>query len=177
MTSSDQRARIAEALKVAEEILSHTDAEMRPAFAGPVLDHLLRGTAVGTPGPRENGLGAHAGAEATDNRSLDIADVYHRSDPQTDQDRALVAAYWIQEVQKMNPFESRAVNNALKRLGYPIANITRSLTELASVRPQLVFQVEKSGRTQQAQKKYRVTEAGIRAVQNMQKAGKETTSG
>jgi hypothetical protein len=107
---------------------------------------------------------------------LDIADLYHSCDPQSDQDRALVAAYWIQETQKVNPFESRAVNNALKSLGYPIANITRALTDLASVRPQLVFQVQKSGQTRQAQKKYRVTEAGIRFVRNMQRA-KESPSG
>lgn len=85
----------------------------------------------------------------------------------TDADRALIGGYWFQVVQGQETFTGFQVNNELKNAGHGIGNITDALTTLQRRTPAHVRQTMKSGRTRQARKTYKLTVAGIRAVQAM----------
>jgi len=87
--------------------------------------------------------------------------------PSTDSEKALVIGYWLQYHQGVEEFESAKVNSNLKQLGHQISNVTRAFTHLQSRDPQLAIQTKKSGRTQQARKKYQITDAGKRYVEDM----------
>ena len=87
--------------------------------------------------------------------------------PSTDADRALVGGYWFQVVQGRETFTGFQVNNELKNAGHGIGNITDALTTLQRRSPAQVRQTMKSGRTRQARKTYKLTVAGVRAVQAM----------
>jgi hypothetical protein len=87
--------------------------------------------------------------------------------PSTIAERALIGGYWFQVVQGEGTFTGLQVNNELKNAGHGIGNITDALTTLQSRSPAQVRQVMKSGRTKQARKTYKLTVAGIRAVQTM----------
>jgi hypothetical protein len=97
----------------------------------------------------------------------DVAALIDRANPDGTQDRVLTVAYWFQDLQGGEDFDSKSVNDVLKDLGHPAANITKELTRLMEKSPQLVRQIEKSGRSRQARKRYRLTDAGRRRVQEM----------
>jgi hypothetical protein len=97
----------------------------------------------------------------------DASELYSQAAPETEQERALVVAYWVQEVQGKGEFDSQTVNSQLKNLGHGVSNITRALDDLKKQKPQLVIQIEKSGRTKQARKRYKVTVAGKAEVKKM----------
>jgi hypothetical protein len=96
-----------------------------------------------------------------------ISDLMDAANPTTTADHVLVASYWFQILQGQEDFTSQAVNSELKDLGRESKNITDSFNTLMKRTPPAVRQVQKSGSTRQARKKYRLTEPGIRAVQRM----------
>ncbi len=81
--------------------------------------------------------------------------------------KALVAGYWVQVCEGADSFESLSANKALKDLGYGIPNITQAITGLKDRNPAFVIQLKKSGTSKQARKTYKVTKAGIEAVEEM----------
>jgi len=97
----------------------------------------------------------------------DIATLYDAASPKTDAERALVAGYWYQQLEGRADLDAQTVNKALKNLGHGISNITWALMELQKGKPALVLQTHKSGKSKQARKKYKLTEAGIRTVKRM----------
>jgi hypothetical protein len=96
-----------------------------------------------------------------------ISDLMDATSPTTTADHVLVASYWFQVVQGQDDFTSQAVNSELKDLGQESKNITDSFNTLMKRTPPAVRQVQKSGSTRQARKKYRLTEPGIRTVRRM----------
>lgn len=108
---------------------------------------------------------ADAGAEAAGHAS--IGDLFDAADPQSEADRVLVAAYWLQVVEQAESFEAFPLSRHLKHLGHPVSNITRALGSVIGQTPRLVLQTSKSGRTRQARKRYKLTREGIRRVQAM----------
>lgn len=96
-----------------------------------------------------------------------FVDLFDRASPETETDRALVGAYWFQVVQDLGTFTGRMVNDLLKDAGHGVSNITRALDSLQRQKPALVRQVSKSGKSRQARKTYKLTEAGIRRVQSL----------
>lgn len=97
----------------------------------------------------------------------DVADLYHAAQPQTEAEKALVAGYWFQVHEKQKDFGAQVVNTALKNLGERVSNITTAMSALADRKPALAMQVKKKGTTKQARKQYRLTTAGIEAVERM----------
>lgn len=75
--------------------------------------------------------------------------------------------YWFQVIRAEADLDSQSLNTELKHLGYPIGNITRAVSALASSTPRLVVQIKKGGTTRQARKKFRLTVEGIRRVEAM----------
>lgn len=96
-----------------------------------------------------------------------FAELFDAALPKSNADRALVAGYWLQVCQGAESFGGQAVNTELKHLGEAIANITNALESLKIQKPALALQLKKSGKSQQARKSYKITVAGVRAVEAM----------
>lgn len=71
-------------------------------------------------------------------------------------------------------FTSQEVNSELKNLGHGVTNITSAFSSLMKRKPALAMQTAKSGATQQARKRYKLTHAGRTAVQSMIQAKRES---
>lgn len=108
-----------------------------------------------------------AAASPTSREFSTVGELLESAGPEGTQDRILTVAYWLQELQGAEDFGSQPVNDSLKDMGHPVANITKELTRLMERAPQLVRQTEKSGRSRQARKRYRLTDAGRKRVQEL----------
>lgn len=97
----------------------------------------------------------------------DVADLFSLASPATEPDKALVVGYWLQYIEGKTDFDSQSVNRVLKDMGHSIGNITAAFTSLKGRKPQLAMQTKKSGSSQQARKRYKLTLAGKTAVENM----------
>ena len=64
-------------------------------------------------------------------------------------------------------FGSQGINKELKHLGTGVKNITSALDQLRNSKPALILQVRKGGKSRQARKIFRLTEAGIKRVREM----------
>jgi hypothetical protein len=96
-----------------------------------------------------------------------FAELFAAASPKTNEDKALVAAYWIQVHEGNTTWASRLLNSELKNLGHSIPNITDALSSNMRKKPQRVIQLKKSGNTKQANKTYKVTHEGLVYVQGM----------
>lgn len=105
----------------------------------------------------------HEGGFAT------LSDLFAAAEPKRERDKALVSAYWFQRQSPSGSFTAQEVNKGLKDLGSRVINITGALGDLAEQSPRLVAQLGKSGKSRQSRKTYRLTPAGMEAVQRMLK--------
>lgn len=113
---------------------------------------------------------ADVGGETPDGdhqKFADVAELLAAANPATAPDKALVVGYWVQYIEGQAEFDSFTLNRQLKDLGYGVSNITNTLGSLMTRKPQLVIQTKKSGTSQQSRKKYKLTNAGKLAVENM----------
>lgn len=100
-----------------------------------------------------------------------LGELFGAANPRTNGEKALIAGYWLQVKGGAEDLTSQAVNTELKHLGHGVANITAALDELKAARPALAIQLRKSGSSQQARKKYKVTAAGEKRVEELVKNG------
>lgn len=96
-----------------------------------------------------------------------LAELFDAAQPKTTADKALVAGYWLQVCQASESFDGFSVNKDLKHLGEGLPNVTSAIDTLKAKKPALALQLKKSGKSQQARKVYKITVAGIRAVEAM----------
>lgn len=94
-----------------------------------------------------------------------FAELFEAAHPETQAEMALVAGYWVQVCQGQENFDSFTANRELKHLGHVLKNITVALEVLKKEKPALVLQLAKSGKSKQARKTYKLTVAGIKAVE------------
>ena len=99
-----------------------------------------------------------------------LGELFAASNPKTNGEKALVAGYWLQTRGGAAELTGQAINTELKHLGHGVANITVALDELKASKPAFAIQLRKSGTSQQARKKYKITEAGVKHVENMVRA-------
>jgi len=102
-------------------------------------------------------------------QSLSLGEFYALTSPSTDAEKALAVGYWLQVYQEEKEFDSLTVNAHLKNLGHRVSNITRAFSQLQEKKPQLAVQTKKMGHTQQARKKYQITDAGKRYLEQQLK--------
>jgi hypothetical protein len=116
----------------------------------------------------QNGGGSDFGGE-TPGDFAELSDLVSAASPATDEDRALVVAYWFQDGQeeKQPDVSGQQVNKELKNLGHGVKDITKVFSSLIATSPQQVIQTRKSGTSRQARKRYKVTKAGIARVQEL----------
>lgn len=93
-----------------------------------------------------------------------LAEAFSAASPGTNGQKALVVGYWLQAREGMTELDSQRINKELKHLGYGVANITTAMDELKAGKPAYAIQLKKSGSTRQARKKYKITDAGVKAV-------------
>lgn len=153
------------------EVIKNRLSEVNAVVAG--LDPVVRGPAFEILRPYVTGAGAQSasrpsagqggpgpGPAAVGDESF--AEFLGRAATEDGVDRALLACYWQSQRETSGTFTAQAANALLKDAGHASTNITRDLDSLRSRKPQLVVQVRKSGRSKQARKLYRVTDAGAR---------------
>jgi hypothetical protein len=159
-----------DAMRMVEDALEPLETDAR----GRVLRWAFE--RFGAPMPSSFGRGGATSASRTtppapaggsSDAPQDAGEFYAQADPQTEPERALVVAYWVQEIRGDGEFEAQTVNTQLKHLGHGVSNITRALDDLKARKPQLVIQIQKSGKSRQARKRYKVTSAGKAEVQRM----------
>jgi hypothetical protein len=97
----------------------------------------------------------------------DFVDLYDAARPSSRIDRALVAAYWLQVIGENKAWNSFGTNKVLKDLGYGIDGISKIFVAAQKQSPALVMQTSKNGKTAQAKKTYKLTQAGINQVERM----------
>lgn len=97
----------------------------------------------------------------------DFAELHAAANPATNADRALVAGYWLQVCEGRDNFTGQDVNTALNHLGHRIAHITSAFEALKHGKPQLALQLRKSGSSRQARKTFKLSDAGVKRVQEM----------
>ena len=96
-----------------------------------------------------------------------FAELFDAAAPSSNGDKALVAGYWLQVCEGSDTFSGQSANTELRNLGEHLANITNAMDSLKNQKPALALQLKKSGKSQQARKVYKITVAGIRAVEGM----------
>lgn len=96
-----------------------------------------------------------------------LAELHDSAQPKTNGEKALVAGYWLQVCQSSDSFDAQSANRELKNLGEGLGNITNAIESLKNQKPALALQLKKSGKSQQARKVYKITIAGIKAVETM----------
>lgn len=96
-----------------------------------------------------------------------LSDLFDAANPSTEAEKVLVSSYWEHEKEGAPEVDALTVNKALKQLGHGVGNMPRAFGKLQSEKPALALQIRKAGRTKQARKKYKVTEAGARRVRAM----------
>jgi hypothetical protein len=145
--------------------------ELDDAARGRVLAWAASKFELQTPLKKIMGGSGHNAAtdevDGTSSQYADMGDLIDAAQPSDGPERAVVVAYWFQQVEGREGWGGGDVNNALKNLGHPLANVTKTLTSLGGRKPPLVMQVRKSGRSAQARKTYKLTAAGIREVRQM----------
>lgn len=96
-----------------------------------------------------------------------FAELFDAAQPKGTSDKALVAGYWLQVCQGTDSFDGFSANKELKHLGQGLPNVTSAIDTLKGQKPALALQLKKSGKSRQARKLYKITVAGIRAVEAM----------
>jgi hypothetical protein len=100
-------------------------------------------------------------------------ELFDTARPKTGPEKALVAAYWIQQVQGNEEWDSFLVNKELKNLNESSTNITRDLDVLVKRIPRWVHPTRKEG---SSRKTYKLTPPGINAVERMLAENQTSTS-
>jgi hypothetical protein len=96
-----------------------------------------------------------------------FAELFNDAQPKTQSEKALVAGYWLQVCQGAESFDGFSANKELKHLGEGVENITAAITALKGLKPAQAMQLKKSGKSKQARKTYKLTVAGIQAVEGL----------
>lgn len=96
-----------------------------------------------------------------------FAELFAKARPKIDNDKALVAAYWLQAVGGQATWQAAELQKELKNLGHAIGNITDALTSNIRKKPQRIIQLQKAGSAKQSRKTYKVTHEGLVYVQGM----------
>lgn len=126
----------------------------------------VRVSIVSGQAPSATGVQA-SGPEASSLKFSTLAELFDMAAPRTEAEKALIGGYWLQKNEGMTTFDSAAVNRELKHLGHAVGNITVAFDNLKQQKPSLAIQTAKSGKSQQARKKYMITKAGEKYIERM----------
>jgi hypothetical protein len=97
-----------------------------------------------------------------------FAQLANRVRPETDLHRVLLAAYWVQQVDRITPFGTKQINPRLVEISAGLGHVTERLQDLQDLRPSLVIHIKQPG---QSGKSYLVTDEGMAEVDSAIDAG------
>jgi hypothetical protein len=80
--------------------------------------------------------------------------------PTAQWERVLIAGYWLQEIKALGDFDAYSVNQALRRCGHDIKNISRELAKLTNGN----MLVPQPSNTSSTRNRFRVSREGLRWV-------------
>jgi hypothetical protein len=135
--------------------LGNTGGRRRPAGSGGAADHAGEGDVS------EDEITAEAPVYEH------FAELFAAAQPKTNEDKALVAAYWLQAINGQDKWQASSLQTVLKNMGHAIPNVTNALSSNIGKKPQRIIQLQKSGNTRQARKTYKVTHEGLVYVQGL----------
>lgn len=165
MEDRDKALAELEAMRKVVEAVTGLDQEAQVRVIRWVAEKYRAGDA---PSQKVSAARGNESATSPEGRAItDIGDLLAISKPRSGTERALVAAYWLQVVQRQPEFDSHTLNRELNHLGYRLANVTSTLSSLINQRPQLVIQTRKTGKALQSRKRYKLTREGILRVEQM----------
>lgn len=95
-----------------------------------------------------------------------FAELYDAVSPHTDAERVLVSCYWVQTLKGKDSFGSQELNVLLKDLGHAVSAINKAMSSNINKKPALILQMARGGSTQQARKKYKLSAAGKKWVED-----------
>lgn len=102
----------------------------------------------------------------------EFADLFNACNPENDDERLLIGAYWCQVVEGNNSWFSVSVNKLLKSTGYGIGKIDRVLSRALKQKPAKIIQIKRSGNNPQAKKSCKLTTEGITSIKSKLKDNK-----
>lgn len=156
-----------DAMKKVAEALEDLESEARARVLNWAADHYAVGE-VKQHSRVVSGNEVTSGEDIGGEQAFEtIGDLFAKTQPSSDAEKALVAGYWLQVEQGSTGFGTQEINRELKHLGYGVGNITRAFEVLKKTRPQQVIQLRKAGSTKQARKTFKVTDAGVKVVEAM----------
>lgn len=153
-----------EAMAAVAAALEGLESSARARVLRWAADHFDQADALEPTGPASHGGGSSRGQAE---RFADIYAMFEAGTPNTEEDRALLAGYWLQVGENNASFTASAANAALRQMGIGASNITRAYNGLIERKPAMVQQLSKSGRSKQSRKQYRLTSAGLRGAQDL----------
>ena len=95
----------------------------------------------------------------------DCAHLFDALQPESNEDKALAAAYWLQLHGENGEFTTREITRELTHLGENFTHMSRVLERLRSKKPALIRQVRATGKGRGFRRTYAITEAGRKLVQ------------
>lgn len=167
-----------EAIRAALDALTPLEDEAKErvwAYIGRRLDLVVspaarKASAVGDAAAEDEAASPNPPGSSGGSRFEALGELFAAAQPKTNGQKALIVGYWLQVKNGLADLTGQAVNGELKQLGHGVGNITNALEELKNTKPALAIQLRKSGTSKQARKKYKITEAGIKAVEEMLRA-------
>lgn len=111
--------------------------------------------------------GIHGSSKSELPEYAHFAELFADAGAKTNEEKVLVAAYWVQVIEGRGSWKSSELQNLLKDLGETVNNISDYLTKAIRRRPARVLQLSKSGNSKQARKTYKLTQPGITLVEQM----------
>ena len=163
-----------EAIQTVHKALEPLSTEGRIRVVNYIVDLLgigddIKASPAGSQGDNEEAKETmeQKGDSKSPNQFSTFAELHDVAGPVTSTESALVAAYWVEHCEGKENFGSQAVNKELKHLGTGFKNITGVFDQLRKAEPALILQLRKGGKSRQARKTYKITDAGMKRVQEM----------
>jgi len=97
----------------------------------------------------------------------DFAEAFAKANPQTEDKKVLFAAWCLFGKNGPQDFKGLQVSKRLAVSGNAVNSVSVCLGRLRNQKPALVLQIGSTGNRKQSRKIYRLTEAGIKAAQQM----------
>lgn len=95
------------------------------------------------------------------------ADLFKVAKPKRAHEKALVIAAFLTVKQGIKELKSSDIQKGLREVDKGLQNITNVITRLQTNKPKLMVQTRKAGDTQQARKRFKVTQEGLDLVETM----------
>lgn len=95
------------------------------------------------------------------------AELFKVAKPKRAHEKALVIAAYLTVIKGNKELKSADIQKGLREVDKGLQNITNVITRLQTNKPKLMVQTRKAGDTQQARKRFKVTQEGLDMVEAM----------